>query len=250
MMHPRSHSDVVMHGDAMVSDMVAISSSDLTDLFHLQATSAYDMIDLPKVSMQQHSLVQTVTSDITLAPFSEPWRVRYVKGCTARNADLDDRLSALDNDIDQTSIEPPPPFEPVQAALPELRYHFFDAYANVPTERKAEHSALNHLMMPTIDLCGIQHDGNMEITAPRFHDGHCQDGKGFFEWCGILPGASENSSQYDLQVKLAATNIQAMELAAYYYQPKWTIRAKAVFSQLFDTKLALTVIADRSPLLS
>ena len=90
----------------------------------------------------------------------------------------------------------------------------------------------------------------MEVTAPRFHDGHCQGGKGFFEWCGIFPDASEISSQYDLQLKLAATNIQAMELAAYYYQPKWTIRAKAVFSQLFDTKLALTVIADRSPLLS
>jgi hypothetical protein len=239
-----------MHGDAMVSDMVAISSSDLTNLFQLQATPAYDMINLPKVSAQPHSLGHKVTREIVLAPFNEPWRVRYVKGCTARNADLDKRLSALDNDIDQTSIEPPPPFEPVQAALPELRYHSFDAYANVPTEHKAEHSNLYHLVMPTIDLGGIQHDGNMEVTAPHFHDGHCHDGRGFFEWCGILPDACENSSQYDLQVKLAATNIQAMELAAHYYQPKWTIRAEAVFSQLFDTELARTMIADCSPLLS
>ena len=64
MMHPRSHSDVAMHGDAMVSDMVAISSSDPTH-FKLQATPTYDMINLSKVSAQP-LLAQKVTRDIAL----------------------------------------------------------------------------------------------------------------------------------------------------------------------------------------
>ena len=111
--------------------------------------------------------MQTVTSGVTLAPSSQPWRVHYVKNkiYTSRSADLGDRaalwlsglcgLTTTYNHIDQTSIEPPPPFiKPVQAALSERRYHSFDAYLNVPAEHRAEHSKSNlyHLVMPTIDF--------------------------------------------------------------------------------------------------
>ena len=61
----------------MVSDMVAISSSDPTH-FKLQATPTYDMINLSKVSAQP-LLAQKVTRDIALVPPKHTWKVRDVK---------------------------------------------------------------------------------------------------------------------------------------------------------------------------
>ena len=127
-------------------------------------------------------------------------------------ADLDDRLSALDNHIDHTSIERPPPFEPVQAALPERKYHSFDEYVNVPAEHKAEHSNLYHLVMPTIDLSGIRHDGNMEVTAASMMDTAGMAGASLSGVASFLLPLKSPASLYDLQLKLVATNIQAMEL--------------------------------------
>ena len=190
----------------MVSDMVAISSSDPTH-FKLQATPTYDMINLSKVSAQP-LLAQKVTRDIALVPPKHTWKVRDVKGRVAWRADLDDRISALD--LYDTSTEPPPSFELVQAALPHLQgYDLYDAFMQAQAEYKTENTALYHLVMSTIDLSGLRHDSDMKVIAHRFHDGPSRDGKGLLEWCCSLTDATDVSGQDELQVKLSAAKVQA-----------------------------------------